>query len=66
MNRLREFLAARVEQGEPSTEGTWYTVPLDEIKAAGFDYIEVHFPDSEDDETGPNDVRLTREDGEFL
>ncbi len=51
---------------EPSTEGTWYAVDIEMLRARGIRYVEIHFPDWGDDDqpTDPNTVRFTNEDGE--
>jgi hypothetical protein len=56
----RELLWRYVEQPEPSTEGSWFAVPLEELIKSGFQYVEIHFPDDSDT---PNAVRLLDEEG---
>lgn len=51
---------------EPSTDGTWYTLDLEELKERGVRYVEIHFPDWDDDgkPTDPNCVRFWDKNGE--
>lgn len=58
MDVTREWLASQVEQGEPSTDGTWYAVSLDQLKRQGFEYLEVHYNGDDD---VPNVIMLTEE-----
>ncbi len=66
MIRKQPEWAAEVEQGEPTDSGTWYAVELESLLARGYRYVEVHFPDTGDDQVyengAPDDVRLLRED----
>lgn len=56
---LTELHARRyVEQGEPSTRGTWYLIALRDLAAEGFDAIEVHYPDSDNADAPPNAIVL--------
>lgn len=61
-----ENLGSITYNKEPSTEGTWYVMDLEDLKARGVRYIEIHFPDRPDDDTptDPNVVRFLDSNGE--
>ncbi len=54
----RDLLAPMVEQPEPSVDGDWYVVDLQDLIDAGYTAIGVHVGD--DASTAP-DVELYRE-----
>ena len=58
---LRQHLNEMIECGEPSTEGSWYTVRLADLIERGNEYIEIHWAD---DAENPNGVRLLDKEGE--
>lgn len=62
MDVTRKWFSQQVEQGDPSTDGTWFIVPLAQLIEQGYDYLEAHFPDNEDGESAPNAVQLSRGD----
>jgi hypothetical protein len=45
---------------EPSTDGTWYLIAVENLTRNGYDAIEIHYPDSENADTAPNAVVLHR------
>jgi hypothetical protein len=61
-----ETLTVMTYNKEPSTEGTWYLVDLEDLRAQGVRYVEIHFPDRADDDepTDPNMVRFLDGEGE--
>ena len=61
MELTREVLWRHVAEPEPSTEGTWFVLPLEYLQAQGWTYIEIHVSDGEEH---PNMVRLIKEDAE--
>ena len=60
MINSRDDFSARVEQGERSEDGSWYVLNLVDLFNYGYQFIEVHFPDSGD---SPDDVRITDQEG---
>lgn len=64
MEIKKPWLRGQVEQGEPSTEGEWFTLELAALIEDGYAYVEIHYPDDTgNDDENPNSVRFTREDG---
>jgi hypothetical protein len=58
---LRRHLNEMIESPEPTSEGAWYSVDLQDLINRGSKYIEIHF---DQDAVHPNGVRLLDEDGE--
>lgn len=50
-----DMLRRLCAEPEPSTEGTWFMVSLEDLRAAGYTHIEFHVPD---EAVRPDDARL--------
>jgi hypothetical protein len=50
-----DMLRKLCAEPEPSTEGTWFMVNLEDLQREGHTHIEFHFPDGSET---PNDIRL--------
>jgi hypothetical protein len=53
----RRLTRRLIEQGEPTDTGEWHSLDIQDLIGQGWQYIEFHYPDGEDDQR-PDHVRL--------
>ena len=58
-NVTRNLTRPLIEQGEPTDTGEWHVIDIHDLLAQGWQYVEFHYPDTEDD-PNPNQVRLLK------